>query len=329
MIRAVSLLPLVVFAFGNSAAMANEGFCAVNGAGTASAALNAAVFAWTASTRCKLNGPADQQRRSLECSYDVLSTVNSLSNMANSLVEALSECDALQDGHECGDAVGGFIAASSGLSANIVNTVDVCKKKPETKTASVAAPAAPTKPSSECVTDLTQAVENIFTSVNSLMKVKDGCKDEGDRQCATNALDILDAILAFGSGALSAVNDCGPSTLVGGNAAECTGSITGAVGDLSGLAQAAMNLQDTCSATRLRLFAKINVNAATSSPTNAMWAILLPLGAFVCAAGGFLGGMRWKRNRKTKEINYSDLDDSIVAAEEESQQPSSQSEQFE
>jgi hypothetical protein len=258
--------------------------CALDGAGAADDALNAAVFIFAATQRCK--GDTATSADQVKCTVDITSTIAAVSKMATTIASAVENCDTIKDENaDCGLAAADFVSATSLLTAKAAGSTRACSHLPPFTPLNTAL--------GNCAIDVSGTVHGIFNSANVLKGVKKDCDDE--RQCAINALSVMSALSAMGGAISGSVNDCSVADDHDANVdAGCAGAVLGGFAALNDVARTAMIVSDKCAVADSRLFAM--QGSVTQSGANWFVVALLSISALFI---GFAGGLRIKRHTHT------------------------------
>jgi hypothetical protein len=256
--------------------------CAIDGAAAADDALNAAVFIFAATQRCKGDDAASADK--VKCTVDITSTIAAVSKMATTIAKAVENCGTIKDENaDCGIAAADFVSATSLLTAKAAGSTRACSHIPHETPL--------TTPLGNCAIDVSGTVHGIFNSANSLKGAKEDCDDE--KECATNALSVMSALSAMGGAIAGSVNDCSIADGADANVdAACAANILGAFAALNDVARTAVLVSSECAVADSRLF---EMQGAVSTKSGASWSVvaLFSMGALVI---GLAGGMRYKRN---------------------------------
>merc|ERR1719446_1663992 len=91
--------------------------------------MNAVIYMWTASQRC---GEKDSAAK---CEVDVASAIDSVTNVAGSVVKVVQGCGVALEGTEqrCGMAVNKLTGGAAGLAAASGGIADTCPKAVQKK----------------------------------------------------------------------------------------------------------------------------------------------------------------------------------------------------
>jgi len=274
--------------------------CALDGSAAADDALDAALGIYAAKKRCQKMpvGTAAQtiSDGKLKCATDIISTVDAVTNMANTIAQAVQNCGIInEDDPQCGLAAGDLVGGITALAASSADITNHCFQEvddfPEQWTNM-----------GNCVIDASDAVHGIFDSASQLKNVKESCDNSED--CALNALNTMSAIASMGGAIAGSLNDCKAADEGfkgkpddGNEKADCAASALGFFAALSDVASKAVTVSNECTVPDSRLYAMRQAIGSKSSSSNLFVTALVAVAAAVM---GFVGGLRLKRQRVTR-----------------------------
>jgi hypothetical protein len=275
-------------------AAASKTECAVDGAKAVDQATDAAIFIWAATKRC--GNPKDE---AVKCAMDITSAATAAGNMANIIVAALDQCDAIETANKrCGELAGELTVAVAGLASKTAGMVDGChdnKFEGSARDNMEAIKLNRDTSLGKCIIDAKGSLSAIFDTVASLKKVEAG----GDAE--HNAFATVSAFASLGAAVAAAVDDCSAFSGAGHNgAAQCASESLGAVRELHRIADIAHAMATTCesSASRLYLENGQNAPAVTNKSMSLALAAFLPVAAVL----GFVFGRRFGKAPANREM---------------------------
>jgi len=274
-------------------AAADQLGCAIDGAGATDSTVNAGVFLWAATERCaKKNKGYDV----IKCEIDVTSAVKAISDMANTMVGAVNNCnkDINLKHAACGNAVGSLTSAIAGLGAGAGGLAHWLTKN---KTGGHVVVDTTTTKVGKCVMNVKSVANGIFQAAAGVKRATAGCNKDNGEKCATSALEVVSILANMGSAIANSVDDCSAK---GDSLADMSGDIVGLVAALDSVAQAGLAIDQQCDVPDARLYEEaMNTDSSSTPITTIAFAALIPIAVIL----GFVGGRRARANKE----RYSDV----------------------
>jgi len=270
------------------------GTCVLDSSGAVSNAIDSALYIWTATERCKAPALGDAP---IKCEQDVASSVKAVTATAGAIAGMMNSCGAIDEANaKCGLAVNGLVSATAGLAAAGGKLTQFCKdndfeEKPELNTVL-----------GKCTIQSGGAINSIFDAKNTIGHLQKGC-GEG-KKCAVNVLDVVSVVADLGAHLAGSAAFCQQYATNGGakvGAEMCTNGVLEAIAQLSNVARIAMGVEKACSKESTRLYLEGNGEAATSSPSATIPAVLLAA-LPITAVLGVIAGMRMAKSRQQAAV---------------------------
>lgn len=319
--------------------MAADAECAMEAGEAVDHLVHSILYVWAASERCGSEGAP------VTCEIDVMSTIHSVSSLADAVLKVLEGCGKLPlraelVGYECGKGVNALTSGSTGLAAAISGIAHRCPKmKPGT--AWQAKPPAVTKiEPNKCIVDVGKIVSSSFKATKTLMAIKQVCTSSADpSECPLKSISIVSLIADVAAFIASSVRDCGGlhgmgvkgvGWAVSDDAAGCGEAILEMISSLNEIAAIGMKIPNMChfdtSLPTLSAYDASDSDSLASRLSSGSVTLALAAVLPISMVFSFFGGSRFAQSRmKPKDLNRAAQDayqgisgDVTVAVPEES-----------
>lgn len=231
--------------------LAEQGSCLVDSAEAVSDLMDGSMFIWASVARC---GHAGEM---VKCEINIASAIQSVNSMINVILRALDKCGDIHTANaECGIAASVLTKSTAGLTASSGGIIQKCFQHPAHGNNFVHQEPA------MCVVNIKNTAKSLFKTIKAFMTVKNNCKEQDSRACASNALSIVAAFAGMGEYLAGALGQCSPNGFVG---ARCAQEGEMLVHHLMKVSQAGVDLSAACGEKP----APVVIPGVTQGPTKA------------------------------------------------------------
>jgi len=212
--------------------ISQQGDCLVDGAEAVSDLMDSAMFVWASIARC---GHAGEE---VKCEINIASAIQSVNSMINVILKATDKCGAIHTHHpKCGIAASLLTQEMAGLASSSGGIIQKCFQAPaHGNNFAHQEPAM-------CVVNIKNTAKSLFKTIKAFMALKDNCKEQGSRACASNALRIVGGFAGIGEFLAGALGQCSTNGFAGTRCAQESEDVTKS---LLKVAQAGVDLNREC-----------------------------------------------------------------------------------